>query len=364
VTSRVSADVDGHAVWFESPDARLRAAPEAFACTFLIPALHRGARLELDAPLCPSWSRGAQDLLEVLHRWWGVPRLAPESAEGQVPERPDAPRGTGLCFSAGVDSFYTLLRSGERVDRLVTVQGFDIDLDDSQRMAALSRSLRKISQVTGIPSIVVRTNLRSHPLFSSVAWERAHGGPLAAIGHVLDDSCDRLLISSSVKIGDWTEPWGSHWEIDRLWSSSRMTTVDVSSDRSRTEKIVAIAGDPMVHHHLRVCWENRTSVGNCSQCEKCLATMLELADVGVLDRFTVFEGSASLVARIDALPQIRSLPRTFAALEQRARLPPDVRRAVRNLRRRTRPLDGPGRRMAGTVKRWWSMIREIEPRRP
>ena len=255
-----------------------------------------------------------------------------------------------------------MLCSGERIDRLVTVQGFDIDLGDSQRMAALRRSLGEISRVTGIPSIVVRTNLRSHPLFSSVAWERAHGGPLAAIGHVLDDSCDRLLISSSVKIGEWTEPWGSHWEIDRLWSSSRVAIVDVGSDRARAEKVAAIAGEPIVHHHLRVCWENRTPAGNCSQCEKCLTTMLMLAETGLLDRFTVFEGSASLVARIDGLPRIRFLPLTFAALGESARLSSDVRRSVRDLRRRTRPLDSLGRRMVRTVGRWWNMVHGIRQR--
>ena len=46
--------------------------------------------------------------------------------------------------------------------------------------------------------------------------------------------------------------------------------------------------------HLRVCWENRSLLGNCSHCDKCLCTMVLLDACGALDSFPVFDGREEL----------------------------------------------------------------------
>jgi hypothetical protein len=341
-------------VWFESEDVELRAATEAFASTFLIPALGRRRRLELADEVCPVWSDNVALILPVLNEWWSLPVLPPSVRGRATPIPPHADRRTALCFSAGIDSFYSLLRSGERVDVLVTVQGFDIGLDDTVRMDALAASAREIAAARGCRLIVIRTNLRSHPLMQDVAWERAHGGALAALAHVLDGFIERLLISSSIVQAPEPEPWGSHWQIDPLWSSARVSIANIGSELLRTTKLEAIATEPLVRSHLRVCWENRTPHGNCSRCEKCLVARLKLFELGVLGAFPVFEGLGGIDDQIDALPRIKHMPRAFNKLASSNVLHRATRQAVRRLVRRTKAARSLpqriGRHLAGWVR--------------
>jgi hypothetical protein len=331
--TRASALVDGSEVWFESTQIPLRAAPEVFGSAFLIPALAGGGRLVLEGTVCPTWHANVTRLEQILHDWWGTPTLAPEVALAAADAAPGGK--TALCFSGGVDSFYSLLKATRRIDLLVTVVGFDIALDDAERIASLERSLREISAAVRIPSIVVRTNLREHPLFQRVSWERAHGGALAAIGHVLGGDVGHLMVSSSIPYRSRREWWGSHWKIDPLWSSARLELLHFGAELHRLQKVRTLAAEPLVQRHLRVCWENRSSSGNCSRCEKCLFAMLVLAECGQLEHFTVFDADASLAERLDALPRVRSLRRGFRELAASPRLPRPVTRALADLNERT-----------------------------
>ena len=54
-------------------------------------------------------------------------------------------------------------------------------------------------------------------------------------------------------------------------------------------------------------WEHRTEELNCSWCDKCLITMVVLAEEGALERFAGFDGDAVLHERLDALPSTRYL---------------------------------------------------------
>jgi hypothetical protein len=350
---RASAMVDGTEVWFEST-VPLRANPEVFGSAFLIPALVGGSRLAIEGKACPIWYANVERLLDVLHRWWGTRTVAP-SVNLDGAGRPKSAT-TGLCFSGGVDSFHSLLRSGEPIELLVTAVGFDIPLDDSVRSAALQSSLAEISGVLGIRSVEVRTNFRAHPLVLRTPWESAHGGALAAIGHALSEGMGRLVVSSSVPLRSRRKGWGSHWKIDPLWSSSDLELIHWGAESHRAQKLRALASEPLAQRHLRVCWENRAPRGNCSRCEKCVHAMIVLAECEALDRFTVFEGSETLAERIDALPRIRHLRRSFGELASSERLSPRVTRAVRELverSRRAQSLPMRVRRFLGRrVSRW------------
>jgi hypothetical protein len=349
-THRVSVQVDGAQVGFESDDVPLRASPEALGSAFLIPALSQSRRLEIDSPADPAWRANLAPLLRILHRWWRLPRLEPRVSDGE----PSARRAsaTGLCFSGGVDSFHALLCLGSRPDVLVTAQGYDFALDDTTRMSAVRRSLETVAREVGARPVVIRTNLRDHPLMQSAPWERAHGGALAALGHLLDDSIGTLRIASSIQIQKRLHAWGSHYELDRFWSSSRLSVEHVGAEFRRRQKLAALAAHPLPRRHLRVCWQNRSSEGNCSRCEKCLVTMLVLHELGVLDEFEVFEGSDVLVERVNALPRLKERRRTFVEISKSQSVAPAVARAVGRLVERTRraeSLPGRARRLAGRV---------------
>lgn len=331
---RVRADAGGASLWFESSDIELRPAPEAFGCALLIPALQQGRSLTIDAEVDAKWLSNVEQLLGIFHQWWGYPKLMPKALGCHTGQKMGVEK-TALFFSAGVDSFFSLLRYNQRIDALVTVHGFDINLQDATRIAALKSSLNIIAAETGTKSIIIRTNVREHPEFGKAPWQRSHGGVLAAIGHLVSDSMGRILISSSYAHVN-ERPWGSHPKTDPLWSSDELQIVHFGAEFERIEKVLSIAHEPLVRQHLRVCWENLSAAGNCSRCEQCLRNRLVLADCGELANYPVFEGEESLVQQIDALPEIKGFPRMFSQLLERGHLRPDVETAVRQLIKRTK----------------------------
>jgi hypothetical protein len=366
---RVSADVDGEPVWFESRDFELEPVAEAWATAFTIPALERRARLTLDAPVDGVWLDNIVAVQDLLREWWDYPLRLP-LAEGR--DAPPAAEGgeTALFFSGGADSFYTLLCGGHPVDRLVLIQGFDFGLDAEARHAAVERSLREIAEARGIAATVVRTNARAHPLVREMPWERAHGGVLAGVGHALGGAVRRVLISSSISLRSG-RPWGSHFRLDPMWGSARRSFQSVGQERRKGEKLRAIAPDPLVHDHLRVCWQNAAHDGNCSKCNKCVYARLVLADCGVLERCRTFHGAATLVADIDALPRAKQRPGGYQELldgwrhgepptapPHGSHLTPEMRRAIRDLLERTARLESrPVRWRRAVLGRMFSWVR-------
>jgi hypothetical protein len=351
---RVSADVGGEIVWFESRDLPLVPAPESFASAFLVPAIASGARLESAAPLDPAWMEGARGLVEIFHKWWRYPALAPlapiagavPAAAGETP----APRARGLFFSGGVDSFHALLCCGEQIEMLVLVHGFDIPIDDAPRAEAALLMTRKVAAEVGMRSAFVRTNLRQHAWMRRVAWERTNGGALISVGHVLGSSVHEMLIASSITLGR-DKAWGSHWDTDPMFSSSRVRFRQIGFRLRRFEKIGVIANQTLPRHHLRVCWENRSPSGNCSKCGKCLVTRLGFAKCGALELFPVLEGGATLAADLDALPSDSHI-HSLAEMCESPALDPEVRRAARALLRRSRHVRTLPVRARRAVIRW------------
>jgi hypothetical protein len=330
---RVEAQVEGSPLWFESSDTLLRAAPEAFASALLVPALQRNADLVIDAPLDSTWLSNAQALMTVFRKWWGY---RPITISGTAGNTGSAEQGTAtaLCFSGGADSFFNLLRGQYRVDYLLVAHGYDIRLRDTNRLDMFRPSLRSISEATGTRLAVIRTNLREHPVFADVPWQHAHGGALAALGHVMA-GIRRLVVSASYPY-EMDRPWGSHWTTDPLWSSQQLEVVHEGASLWRSDKLRLIADEPLVRNHLRVCWEGRTSRLNCCRCEKCLRTMLILAQCGKLDAFSAFQDKTNLAGYLDELHPIGTdLTHVYRWLVGQG-LDAELSRSVRSLLRRSR----------------------------
>ena len=331
--ARVCALVDGVRLWYSCNNRELSASPEAFGSLLLLPSMHKRRGLSIGEPVSEAWRDNANGLSRIWSGWWGYPPIALD-----VPTRPnDSARreSNALAFSCGVDSFHTLLY-GPKPDLLVAVHGFDVPLADEYRMLAYSGSVEAIAAETGIDWTIVRTNLREHPSMGRPwLWERAHGGALASVGHVLSDSIGRLTISSTYS-ADNAQPWGSTNETDPLFSSDRVAIEHAGNDTHREVKIRRIAENPLAQKHLRVCWANRSKSGNCSQCGKCLVTMLLLAELGALDSFEVFANASSLPAALDALPYIATQVNITDRIVNRGKLPPNVTDAARRLVARSR----------------------------
>jgi len=335
---RVEAQVEGSPLWFESSDTLLRPAPEAFASALLVPALHQNADLMIEAPLDNMWLSNAHALMTVLGKWWGYPAITISGTGGSTSSA-ETGTATALCFSGGVDSFFNLLRGHYRVDYLVVAHGYDIRLRDTNRMDSFRPSLCSISEATGTTLAVIRTNLREHPMFSAVPWQHAHGGALAALGHVMA-GIRRLVVSASYPY-ELNRPWGSHWTTDPLWSSEQLEIAHEGASFWRGDKLRRMADEPLVRKYLRVCWEGRTFSLNCCRCEKCLRTMLILAQCGKLGAFSAFPDKANVAGYLDELHSIsRDLMHVYRSLLRQG-LDPELSRSVRSLLKRSRAAAAP-----------------------
>jgi hypothetical protein len=306
----VEARVNGTRVWFESGDAPLKAVPEAFAGLYVLPAASLDIGLRIDTPVSEVWLQNVRALLPVFHEWFNVaPSVSISCPDDPRPLGHSSGTGeTGLCFSGGVDSFYNLLKYEHLIDTIIFVRGFDIRHDDEVRFRAFEPGLRKIAATMGCRLVVVRTNLRLNPLFAPFNWEMTHGGALAAVGHMLRGTIDRLWISASFPRVH-QRPWGTSARTDPLWSSECLQVYHVGDEMWRSEKLAEIAHFPLVQKYLRVCWENRSAHGNCCRCEKCVRTMLSLSVLGTLDGFPAFASRGGLAKCVRSLGSINELYR-------------------------------------------------------
>jgi len=295
---RVSSKVGRRDIWFES-SAELTASPEAFLCAFLFPAMARGAGVRMPASLCPTFLKNVETAKRLASQWWGYSGGAID-ADGT--RYATAREGTAAFFSGGVDSFFTLLEKNDEIEFLIFVEGYDIPLSDTPRLAAACHWMQEIADAMGKKLLVVRSNLREHPEFRLVSWVYTFGAALAAVGHLLARHSNRLYIPSSEPYGS-PYLWGSHPELDPSWGSSATEFEVHGADHERIDKVRKISVNPLVHRYLRVCWERKNERMNCGICEKCVRTQLELSAAGALERVQTFP-QGDLIDRINALPGI------------------------------------------------------------
>ena len=323
---RVVARADGRPIWFESDDADLRPAGEAFGGLLLLPAMSSGADLELEMQIDSRWRANLARAARIVADWWGYE----EPHVSVAGDRAAGPRATGrmLCFTGGVDSFHTLLTGPVRPDALVFAAGFDVSLTEATKLAAVDAALRSVATAAGIRAIALRTNLRRHRTFRQVPWNRSHGTALAALGHLLAGEYGTLVTSSTFSRDD-RRPWGSDWRLDPYWSASDLEVVHEGADVPREQKLREIAGNPLVQNHLRVCWNSECEELNCGRCDKCVATMVILVACGQLERFATFPDGAQLHERLDDLATTRYLKMHARLLA--AGLPAPVDRALARL---------------------------------
>jgi hypothetical protein len=328
-------DVDGAPVRFEAHAADLSMRPESVLTYFGPPALVAGVDMVSPAPVDSGWQRGFTTAVERLAPWvdgdGSLPAvLAPSDAVG--PSGLPAAKGRGgLCFTAGVDSFWTLLRGGYDPTDLVYVWGYDVSLDDARRFEDISTSLRAVAATGGQRLVLVRTDARAHPHNRHLLWGFHHGAALAAVGILLSEELDWLVIPPSYPDGDLI-PWGSRPDLDPLWSiPGAIDIIHASTPQARYARIIDIADEPLVHRHLRACWEYLGPGANCGRCEKCVRTMVMFAGAGTLDRLETFPTAGDLPAAVLALSPLPSHSVSFWQALVDDRVPPPLRAAVERL---------------------------------
>ncbi|HYI62404.1 MAG TPA: hypothetical protein VEW93_11445 [Acidimicrobiales bacterium] len=328
----IEVDVDGRAVTFELLDHRPSDRVEAVLTAYVPSALAAGATLVPHRAVDPGWAAGVDRAAALMATWWdhapASPVRPPEPAAGEPPPAPPPGRGTALCFTGGVDSFWALLHGGHDPTHLLYVVGYDIDRDDTDRVESQMGAVRAVATALGLAPLFVRTDLRAQPAITAANWGRDHGAAIAAAGLVASDVVERLVVPPSYANGRLI-PWGSRPDLDHLWSAPGTLAVEHSpTDLPRFDRVRAIAAEPLPQQHLRVCWEHRTADANCGQCEKCVRTMAMLATTPHLAAFATMPGRQDLADRIRDL---HPLPEHHVRMWRDLRgtgLPADVAAAV------------------------------------
>lgn len=303
--SLVTTELYGETLWFRSEDLELTPTPSAVACLALLPALRDRVLIQLKGSLDPGLREGFDSIARVAHRWWGFDSKVRLKEKRRASPPVVSKKRTGLFFSCGVDSFYSLIEREKEIDDLILVHGFDVALEDHERFQALSAQAQAVANAFGKRLIRISTNLQEHPLTRGMPWgTQMHGAAMIAVANLLQSEINHILIASAYP-WELPQPWGTSVQLDSLWSSHQLTVECSGEHFWRLDKCKRILHHPVVQNHLAVCWKNRGPRLNCGRCEKCLRTRLSMLASGVHHPIGLLSPEeASLIQDLDQLPAL------------------------------------------------------------
>lgn len=333
-------------IFFETDErfaSDLSCDPHAFLVACVAPALRHGERrIAIDAEICPELHDGLRTAMELLQHWTGR-RAAPVRIEARskprLPTGPEVPRAGGF-LSGGVDSLANL-----RLNRLtyprdhprsitdcLTVQGFDIEVEDRGGFELALHSLADVAQDADATLIPIRTNIR-HLEMDTHFWIReSYGSALASVAHSLSNRLGSASISSTYELTRLPFLWGSHPLLDLCYGSAGLRIHHDGIRLSRLDKLRIVADWDVALQNLRVCTRVRhPGVLNCGRCEKCVRTMTALLAIDRLGRcgaFAADDVEPSDIARITIATAYRAMAYqdVIRPLETVGR--PDLARAI------------------------------------
>ncbi len=273
----------------------LAATGDAFLAALLLPAMGLDEELVIEAPVSRRLLRSARTVMDIYAAWWGdrhrsVPLKCAAPAPAPAPAQFAGAAGTGavgLYFTAGVDSFYSLLKDVELAadpghDPVTHLLFANFERRRGPAYDRLLGRLRRAADQTGRRLVVIETNVRSMTE-RAARWPDYHGAALASAALALQGLLGRCLIAASDQYGH-LPPLGSHPVLDHLWSTETLEIVHDGAEASRAGKVARqLARSRLALETLTVCWRSEPA-RNCGACEKCLRTMVALELAGSLGR--------------------------------------------------------------------------------
>lgn len=303
VELRASVAIDTHWVWGDAPFELWYRYPrqlaqfvnstngDAFVAALLIPSMLLGETLRIEAPVSPLLlGRARTTLQEIFHRWDPACRRIDVDAPSRTISGKSGDRDA-LFYSMGVDSSYSLIkaiskREEQALSHLITVEGFDVYLWESERFVPMLQSISDVANGLGMDVVAISTNLRE--LSDRIAdWPRLYVGSALASTLLGAGAAFKTVRIASSSTYEQLYPAGSHPLTDRLWGTETTSFVHDGCEASRLEKIRLLSEDapPVVLNSLRVCGTDEvTDAYNCGKCEKCIRTMIGLHICSALDR--------------------------------------------------------------------------------
>jgi len=207
----------------------------------------------------------------------------------------DSPNAIGTGFSGGVDSFYTVcthMQSTAKRHNLTHLAFFNVGAsgdaggEEARRLFMKRQSpARAFAEANGFVFITVDSNISEF-----LQYEHLHTHTIRSLSAVLAlqklfsvyyYSSSSTLREFALERGD--EAAGYFDLMSAHCLSNENTRIYITGpNETRVEKCAAIAAYPPSRRYLNVCLSEEK---NCSQCEKCLRTMLSLYAVGKLELY-------------------------------------------------------------------------------
>ena len=331
----------GQRLWFRFPLEwmdKISDGGEPFLAALLPVAMSLGQSLVVDAAVSEQFLDGCRRIMGLYHAW--DPRLHRIRLEAPTIARHyDSSHLTGCFFTAGVDSFYSVLKNlkhepeSSKISHLIFIRGYtNCPSGNNHLFDRLYENMEACARALGCRLLVISSNLKLFIPPAAAGWDWNAGSLLAAPALCLTPQFRRIIIPS----GDtyWSlSPWGSHPLVDPMWSTESLEFIHDGCEAARSQKLERyIVQSDLALTHLRVCDYDQIGVQNCGTCEKCLRTLIGLRALHVEPRH-VFAQSLDL-ARVRALDGgdkvIGYYLRDNLELLEREDSDPELKRAIRH----------------------------------
>lgn len=190
-------------------------------------------------------------------------------------------------FSGGIDSYCTLddyFFNPKIQDYKITHLLFNQVGAHGKKQETFVEKYQNLKQITnqlGLPFIKVNSNLRE--FYEGLSFKQTHTVRNSVIPHLFEPMISKFLYSSGynykdIKISAADDSAYIDPIILPLLSTSNMSLLSVGSEYTRVEKTKKVSKLKITYKSLDVCTDNKrkTFLSNCSECSKCLRTMLTL----------------------------------------------------------------------------------------
>lgn len=268
-----------------------------FLAAVLLPSMKTGEPVFVNGLVSQQLLSNTHKIMKLVAKWnvglKEVPIYASRTERVTVKKFGKKQKRIASFFSAGVDSFYTYLKhpstsSGSNsITDFILVHGFDVPLENKAFFKTVKATVAKIADEVHVHPIFVETNL-ADIVERKLIWDFAHGGALAAVALFLSKQLETIYIAGAVR-KDELFPYGTHPELDKLWSTETTTFIHDGTEHNRLGKITeVIAKSELALNNIRVCTQNFKGKYNCSHCFKCLSTMIMLTCAGAQNEAKTF----------------------------------------------------------------------------
>lgn len=316
-------------IWFKTPH-KINAVRDIFLVSTLIPCMKMNSDLNIDGSIDFELLTSLRLIQAKFNNWFkDLNIINVKNASFNNSIQYDISQKSVACFfTGGVDSFYTLLKNNNEITKIVYVHGFDIWLQEKEFRQMVSKRLHELAHELGKELIEVETNLLDFS-YKICDWEKHyHGAALASIALLLSKTIRKIYIPSSFSYESLI-PWGTHPELDYLWSTEEIEIVHDGCELNRLEKVRYISKYQSVMDHLRVCLDRSSGKYNCSRCEKCIRTMTSLYICGTLSLSKSFDNylTPDMISNMDIS---KSYLKVFSKENYDQLMEGDIKEALKN----------------------------------